>query len=129
MSYPQLHPRNLAPVSTPLSNVSNTPPSQYYTYFQPPPFISTIHKYQTVNGDKELQSKITNYFLTKTKEWMKKDKTFSKKYMSSINDDTSGFKIIHSMLKLFVRKGNTNWFDLKDQSLLVKEFIKYKLSK
>ena len=60
---------------------------------------------------------------------MKKDKSFSKKYLSNIKDNKTNFDIIHSILKLFVRRGNTNWYDLKEQSSLVKEFIKYKLSK
>ena len=127
LSYVDIYnPTNLA---NPTPSNINVNSNQYYTYFQPPPFISTIHKYQTVNGDKELQRKVTNYFLDKTRKWIKKDKLFSKKYLSNIKDDTDGFKIIHNILKLFVRRGETNWYDLKEQCDLVKEFIKYKLSK
>ena len=122
-------PVSAPPVSAPPAPAPPTTSSQYYTYFVPPPYISTIHKYQTVNGDKELQRKVTNYFLEKTLKWMKKDKSFSKKYLSNMKDNKTNFDIIHSILKLFVRRVNTNWYDLKEQSSLVKEFIKYKLSK
>jgi hypothetical protein len=36
---------------------------------------------------------------------------------------------MHKLLKLFVRKGNTNWYDLKIQQSLVKDYIKHKLNK
>ena len=131
MLYPQIPSRDSdkTSISQPVTiNNTQTIPT-HYTYYQPPPYISTIYRYQTVNNDKELQRKVTNFFLEKTKEWIKKDKTFSKNYQSNIKNEEIGFKIIHNILKLFVRKGNTNWYDLKEQKQLVKDFIKYKLSK
>ena len=98
-------------------------------YYQPPPYIISYYKYQTVNADKELQRKVTNYFIERTLSWVKKDSNFSKYKLSTVKNDTSSFNIIHHILKLFVKKGNTNWYDLKEQEDLVKNFIKYKLSK
>ena len=99
-------------------------------YFQPPPFIQTTIKYQDVNNDKKLQNSVTVNFQEKTIMWLKTESNFNKckKYLSKL-EGPHGYKIIHKLLKLFVKKGNTNWYDLEDQSILVKDFIKYKLSR
>ena len=98
--------------------------------FQPPPFIQTTIKYQNVNNDINLQNSVTTKFHNKTIKWLKEDPSFkhSRKYLSKI-EGPEGYKIIHKLLKLFVRKGETNWYDLGDQSILVKDFIKYKLDR
>jgi len=103
--------------------------SQTQIYFEPPPFIQTTIKYQDVNNDKKLQDIVTNKFLNKTIKWLHDDKDFnkSKKYLSKI-EGKEGYEIIYKLLKLFVKKGDTNWYDLSDQSTLVKDFIRYKLS-
>lgn len=99
-----------------------------FNYFEPPPVIETTVKYQDINNDVNLQSQVTNKFLDKTIRWLKNDDSFKKckKYLSKIEGD-DGYDIIYRMLKLFVKKGNTNWYDLSEQSSLVKDFIRYKL--
>ena len=99
-----------------------------FIYFEPPPFIETVYKYQNVNADKELQNIVTNKFLNKTIRWIQEDNNFKKykKYLSLLKND-DGYNIIYKMLRLFVKKGNTNWYDLSRQESLIKDFIKYKL--
>ena len=101
-----------------------------YTYFQPPPFIQTYYQYPNINGDKTLQEKVTNTFLDKTIKWLENDKSFSKskKYLSKMKSE-DGYDIMHKILRLFVKNGNTNWYDLSDQSAVVKSFIKYKMER
>ena len=120
----------VAPYVAPTTNVpypgSNTN-TRYY--FQPPPFVSTrYYKYINVNDDKLLHEKETTYFLNKTIGWIDNDNRFktSKKYLSKLKSD-DGYAIMHKLLKLFVRKGNTNWYDLKIQKDLVKDYIRHKL--
>jgi hypothetical protein len=98
-------------------------------FFPAPPVIQSYYLYQNVNADPVLQKKVTLYFLDQTINWIKTDKSFSKlkpvlRYLKG--DD--GYDIMHKLLKLFVKKGNTNWYDLKIQKSLVKSYIKYKLS-
>lgn len=101
-----------------------------YKYFPAPPVISTYHQYQDVNNDPNLQHTETLYFLDKTLEWIKYDKSYKKlKKFERYLKGPNGYEIIHKLLKLFVRKGNTNWYDLKVQQSLVKDYIKHKLSK
>ncbi len=103
--------------------------NQLQYYFQPPPYIETTLKYQNVNADHRLQEKITTYFLDKTIYWIKKEKSFKiyKKYLKYLNDEEDGYKIMHKLLKILVRKGNTNWYDLKAQEYVVKDYIYNKL--
>jgi hypothetical protein len=99
-------------------------------YFPPPPIIQTYNKYQDVNNDKNLQNTQTLYFLNKIIEWIKYDKSYnSLKKLLKYFKGTDGYEITYKLLKLFVKRGNTNWYDLKIQQDLVKDYIKHKLSK
>ena len=99
-------------------------------YFPPPPIIQTYHQYQDVNNDKHLQNTQTLYFLNKTIDWIKYDKSYSSlKKLQKYFKSPDGYEITYKLLKLFVKRGNTNWYDLKIQQDLVKDFIKHKLSK
>jgi hypothetical protein len=91
---------------------------------------STTYSYQDVNADKKLQYSITNYFLDKTIDWMKHDKSYKKvkKFLRYLKGP-DGEEIMHKILRLFVKKGETNWYDLKIQKSLVKNYIKHRLAK
>lgn len=72
----------------------------------------------------------TVYFLDKTLEWIKYDYSFNKlKKFTKYLKGPDGYTIMYKLLKLFVKRGNTNWYDLKIQESLVKSYIKHKLSK
>jgi hypothetical protein len=128
-----------APVSMPVSTQNNpsfsvstqtAAPQKQYKYFPAPPVITTYHQYQDVNNDSYLQQKETLYFLDKTLDWIKNDKSYKKlKKFEKYLKGPDGYEIMHKLLKLFVRRGNTNWYDLKVQQSLVKDYIKHKLSK
>ena len=99
-------------------------------YFPAPPIISTINSYQNVNNDQRLQDMETSYFLDKTLEYINYDNSWSKlKKFKKYLKGEDGYEIIHKILKLFVRRGDTNWYDLKVQQDLVMDFIKHKLTK
>jgi hypothetical protein len=97
-------------------------------YFPPPIFIPTIHQYQNVNMDENLQVSVSNKFRLYTIDWMKNDKSYKsvKKYIKYIQGP-NGETIIRKILNLFVVRGNTNWYDLELQTTLVKDFILHKL--
>ncbi len=114
---------NLTSPGVPNKNINNL-------YYPAPSLITTIHKYQDVNNDSYLQQKETVYFLDKTIDWIKHDKSFKKlKKFERYLKGENGYTIMHKLLKLFVKRGNTNWYDLKIQQSLVKDFIKHKLNK
>jgi hypothetical protein len=118
------------PVSQPVVAQQVYQPQKTYKYFPAPPVITTYNKYQDVNNDPNLQHKETLYFLDKTHDWIKYDKSFKKisKIKRHIKGE-NGYEIIYKILKLFVKRGNTNWYDLKMQEGLVKDYIKHKLNK
>jgi len=99
-----------------------------YKYFPAPPFIPTIHTYQNVNLDENLQRTVSNKFRIYTIDWMENDTSFKsvKKYLKDIKG-RNGEMIIRKILNLFVVRGNTNWYDLELQISLVKGFILHKL--
>ena len=109
------------------TNESNTP--REFRYYPAPPIISSYYKYQNVNVDPNLQNKVTTDFHRKVLEWIKHDKSFKKfkKFEKELKSEV-GYEMIHKILKLFVKRGNTNWYDLKEQNSLVKDYIKHKLN-
>ncbi len=91
-------------------------------------YVPTTYKYQNINNDKNLQNLETTYYLDKTIGWMRKDSSFSKvkKYLSDLRGD-NGYEIMHKILRMYVKQNNTNWYDLKAQKILVKQYIRHKL--
>lgn len=122
-----------ATTTTTASSVSAAPTTSLasaFKFFPAPPVIPTYYKYQDVNNDIYLQEKETFFFLDKTIDWIKHDKSFQKlKRFERYLKGPDGYTIMHKLLKLFVRRGDTNWYDLKVQQNLVKDYIKHKLSK
>jgi hypothetical protein len=118
-----------SPAPAPAPSAVSSPTSKPLKYFPAPPIVPSYFQYQNVNADKNLQNTITLEFLADAQKWFKNDKSFKKlkKYSKQLNGQ-QGYEIIHKLLKLFVKRGNTNWYDLSMQKSLVKDFIKYKLS-
>ncbi len=100
-----------------------------FRYYPAPPIISSYYKYQNVNADPNLQHMVTTDFHKKVIEWIKHDKAFKKfkKYEKELKSEV-GYEMIHKILKLFVKRGNTNWYDLKEQNSLVKAYIRHKIN-
>ncbi len=113
-----------APAATP-----EAPKKEYYIY-PAPPIISSITSYQNVNTDSNLQDMETRYFLNKIIECITYDNSWKKlKKLKKYFKNDEGYEITYKLLRLFVKRGNTNWYDLKIQQELVMDFIKHKLSK
>lgn len=95
--------------------------------FYVPAYIKSYRKIpNTINNDLKLQSNVTNYFIDKILPIIKKDSKL-KKYYNTIDNTDEGFEAIRKLLNLFVKRGNTNWYDLRSQSSLVIKFLIYKL--
>ena len=47
-----------------------------YKYFPPPPYIPTLHTYQNINVDENLQQSVSAKFKLCTIDWMKNDKSY-----------------------------------------------------
>jgi signal peptidase I len=88
-------------------------------------------EYQDLNEDKKLQNDVIEYYLNKTIKWLEKNEEFNKvkkhlKFVQSKN----GYKYIKSILKLYIKKYNAKWFELRDENNYssVKEYIRKSLT-
>jgi len=96
--------------------------------FPAPPIITTFYEYQDVNKDPNLRKLVTTFFYKKVIKWLTKYPEFknSKKNLNLIKSP-EGYKYIYKLLRKFVKRGNTNWYDLRDQYPLLKKYLQYKL--
>lgn len=100
------------------------------TYFLPPPIISSTLIYQDINKDQNLREDVTNFFLQKTIKWVTKYSEFKKsKHLLPKLKTNIGYELIYNVLRQFIKKNNCNWYDLRNNYELVKDFIRYRLNK
>jgi hypothetical protein len=100
------------------------------TYFIPPPVIQSSISYQDVNKDNRLRETVTNFFLRKTIKWITNYTEFkNNKNLLNILKTDVGHELIYNILRQFVKKNNCNWYELRNNYILVKDFIRHKLKK
>jgi hypothetical protein len=87
--------------------------------------------YQDVGGDKNLQSDVTKFFQKKVLKWINKYANFKhlKKHYDFLKE-SSGEKYIYNMLRLFVKKSEANWYDLRDPQnyYIIKKYLNLKIA-
>lgn len=99
-------------------------------YFIPPPIINSVIEYQDINKDPKLREMMTDFFYRKVIKWINKYSEFSHlKDKLKLLSSKEGVKIIYNLLREYTNKSNTNWYDLKDNYLIIKDYLKYKLGK
>ena len=96
-------------------------------YYPQPPLINSVIKYENINKDPNLRKLMTNFYLKKSIKWINKYEEFnaSKKILYKI-ESNSGYEIIYNLLRNFIKKSKTNWYDLKDKDkyFIIKDFLK-----
>jgi len=99
-------------------------------YFIPPPIITSVIEYQNVNKDERLRKNVTDFFLKKSIKWIEKYKEFEHlKNKLELLKSNKGYNIIYNLLREFVKKGSNNWFDLRENYDVIKDYLRYKLGK
>jgi hypothetical protein len=100
------------------------------TYFLPPPVINTTFSYQDINHDYRLREDVTNFFLRKTIKWINTYTEFkNNKYLLPKLKTDEGYELIYNILRQYRRKTDCNWYDLRNNYELVKDYIRYRLNK
>tara|TARA_B100001093_G_scaffold441582_1_gene442795 strand:- start:1461 stop:1811 length:351 start_codon:yes stop_codon:yes gene_type:complete len=96
-------------------------------YFPPPAVIGTLIEYIDVNKDKTLRKSVTTFFHKKMIKWVSEYPEFShlKKYLKIIKSH-EGFELMYKVIRSFVKAYNINWYDLKDNYNIFKDFLKFK---
>jgi len=87
-----------------------------------------VIEYQDVGKNMKLRTEISKYYLVKTIEWIEKDKKL-KKYLKLLKSK-EGLEVIYNLLRIYVKNGKANWYDLRDSNNapVIKQYLKYKLS-
>jgi lysyl-tRNA synthetase class I len=116
-----------------LNNLSESIRDATYSPRMPNVFLESPYKYETtdVGENENLQKDVTDFFYNKTQKWLKEDHEFSKvkKHLKFIKSK-KGNPYIYKLLKLFVKKNNVNWYELRGEDHYddVKEYIRNKLA-
>jgi hypothetical protein len=112
------------------NNVTTITYDRPLTYFLPPPVINSTFVYQDVNKDPQLRYEVTNFFVNKTIKWIKEYNEFKNvKHLLVKLKTNVGYELIHNILRQFIKKNNCNWYDLRNNYELVKDFIRFRLNK
>ncbi len=101
-------------------------------YWPVPPLIESVTEYQNVNKDINLRKDVTKFFHEKVIKWVSDTegeyaefKQFKPKL--TFLKSTDGQMHIYNLLRHFVKKSGINWYDLRDNYSLIKEFLSKRL--
>jgi len=97
-------------------------------YWPVPPMIRSDYLYQDVNKDVNLRNDVTNFFHRKIIKWINEYPEFKhlhskKKFLES----NEGRIHIYNLLRHFIKKSGINWYDLRDNYSIIKEYFSEKL--
>jgi hypothetical protein len=97
-------------------------------YYPVPPTYPSVYQYQNVNKDMNLRLDVTKFFHRKVIKWLDSEESFHK-YQSkkSYLESTDGQLHIYRLLRMFVKRSGINWYDLRDNYSIIKDFLSKKL--
>ena len=97
-------------------------------YWPVPLVTSYEYQYQNVNKDVNLRKSVTEFFHKKTIKWIKNNEEF-KKHESQLDflNTTEGKMHMYNLLRKFIKKSGINWYDLRDNYSIIKDYINHKL--
>jgi hypothetical protein len=100
----------------------------YRRYWPVPPLTESVYEYQNVNTDLHLRKDVTNFFHQKVIKWITKYPEFSShKTKLEFIETNDGKMHIYNLLRKFIKKSGINWYDLRDNYSIVKEYLNTKL--
>lgn len=97
-------------------------------YWPVPPLIQSVYEYQNVNADLNLRKDVTTFFHRKVIKWIKTYSEFSThKSKLTFIESVDGQMHIYNLLRKFIKKSGINWYDLRDNYSIVKDYLNAKL--
>jgi hypothetical protein len=123
------------PISLPMDFVITKPKDsipyekpQVKRYWPVPPVIDSIYEYQDVNKDVKLRKDVTEFFHRKVLKWIEEYPEFTHLKSKKNNLQTDEGKMrIYNLLRHFIKKSGINWYDLRDNYSVIKEYLSKKL--
>jgi hypothetical protein len=82
------------------------------------------YEVQDVGQDKNLRLDVTTFFHKKILKWLNTEVSF-KKHASKRKflDSVDGMMHVYTLLRKFVKNSKVNWYDLRDNYALIKQFL------
>jgi hypothetical protein len=97
---------------------------KYKRYWPVPQFIDRIYEYQDINKDPKLRKQVTEFFIKKVLKWIDSDSEFSKyNNKKEMLNSSEGHLHIYQLLRTYIKKYNTNWYDLEKNYHSVKQYL------
>ena len=120
-------------ISTTENNQNTTLPTdkpKFRRYWPVPLLMPSVFEYKNVNNDLALRKDVTTFFHIKVLKWINTETAYKKikskkKFLESID----GQMHIYNLLRKFVKHSGINWYDLRDNYALIKDFLASKLNK
>jgi hypothetical protein len=101
---------------------------EYKRYWPVPPYVNPVYEYQNVNKDKNLRKDVRDFFHRKVLKWINENPDFNHlKSQRHFLESTEGKMVIYNLLRHFIKKSNINWYDLRDNYHIIKEYLSKKL--
>ncbi len=124
---PYLNVTQSTPTNPTQTNESGVP--KFKKYYPVPPPQPSVYLYQNVNHDVNLRKNVTEFFHTKVLKWINMSYPGFTEHKSKLKmlDSTDGKMIIYNLLRDFIKKSGINWYDLRDNYSLIKEYLSKKL--
>jgi hypothetical protein len=97
-------------------------------YWPVPTMMPSVFEYQDVNKDLRLRKDVTQFFHRKVIKWIDtEDSCKHLKQQKTFLESVDGQMHIYQTLRKFVKKSGINWYDLRDNYPLIKQYLCHKL--
>lgn len=114
--------------STTQLSTTNTDKPTTRRYWPVPPLIDSMYEYQNVNKDINLRKDVTEFFHQKVLKWINESSEFSHlKSKRAYLESYEGKMHIYNLLRYFIKRSGINWYDLRDNYSIIKEYLSSKL--
>jgi hypothetical protein len=98
--------------------MSNFEKPKFRKYYPVPPIIESVYEYQDIDRDPQLRKKMTEFYHAKLLKWLANYPNLIKKLNS-----VDGQLIVYKLLRKFVKNSTINWYDLKDNYSVIKDYL------
>jgi len=101
---------------------------KYKRYWPVPPIHESVFEYQNINTDLNLRKDVTNFFHKKVIKWITNYPEFSHhKNNLTFLESIDGKMHIYNLLRKFIKKSGINWYDLRDNYAIIKDYLNTQL--
>lgn len=113
----------------PTATQTNEKP-EFRRYWPVPSVMPSVFEYQNVNNNLTLRKDVTAFFHKKVLKWINTETAYKKfKSKEQFLESIDGQMHIYALLRKFIKHSGINWYDLRDNYALIKDFLASELNK